>query len=424
MLAAHAQTQRGRLTTLRKVAVVVRSLSLLGTVALLSIASLGASELPASANDAVPSGTESKIELGPRGEIPVDGVTATDIETVAKSHDMSFEDARFILFEGSAAILEFTEKHRDDSEFGGVNVIQDGGLRIQIRTTQADSTLADTFESALRRPVERFVGGRSSADLEKDMSAATAALSERGVDFPFTVTKDFERGTIVVSTPAKFLAQARAASLPPSVEVRSDEAIGDEVAASFAGTEMNPGCTVGFAVQNSSGTHGLITAGHCTDTGTSAYGFTTGNAQSEVCTDVDRQLHTTPATQIWEGFYNGNVWTNIHAVAGGWYPGQNYFRRGRNTIATGTIQDISTGTASSPPGDCPTSYTVRGFVLNLSTGSGVVGGDSGGPLMLAYNGQWYVAGITSTAGPAGSAGRSAWRSIPAGWTACTAQFDC
>lgn len=399
--------------------------------ALCAIAAMAAVAIPtavtATTQDA-PAPGDVVDRLGPRGEIPVTGITDADVETLAEATGMSREDSRFILFEGSGIIADFNSAHRSDPSFGGVNVIQDGDLRIQLRVTDAKSNLGAKFSGQLGRSIDLFVGGRSAAELERDAERAREAMAEgsrRSADYyPYRITTDFEAGSVVVRTPPEARAVVDSYPLPAEIRVVSDATVVVEESASFAGTERNPGCTVGFAMQNSAGTHALMTSGHCSDTGTlTAYGFNLGNAFSEACAITDSQVHTTPATQIWEGFYNNSSqWTNIHAVAGGWYPTQNYFRRGRNTIATGQISDIETSPVGAG-GDCG-ARDVRGFVLTLTTGERIEGGDSGGPMFLAYFGNWYLAGIASTTGPTGSGGRVAWRTIPAGWNACTAQFGC
>ena len=54
---------------------------------------------------------------------------------------MTREESRFILFEGSQAIVDFIEANKDDREFGGIEVRQEGKLEIRIRTTTSDSSL-------------------------------------------------------------------------------------------------------------------------------------------------------------------------------------------------------------------------------------------------------------------------------------------
>lgn len=91
-------------------------------------------------------------------------------------------------------------------------------------------------------------------------------------------------------------------------------------------------------------------------------------------------------------------------------------RKGRITNAAGNIGPYTEFGVGG--GDCG-AYTVRGSPLYNSSGSAVVGGDSGGPIMLAYYNQWFLGGITSAEPGAGNSGYSAWIDVPSGWTACT-----
>lgn len=149
-----------------------------------------------------------------------------------------------------------------------------------------------------------------------------------------------------------------------------------------------------------------------------------GNAFAEVCTNTDRQLHNIPVgVPAGYSFQNyNNASTVIWDVAGGWFAGQNFFRRGRFTKALGTISDIKTEIGSG--GDCGQLFSVRGFNLFNTSGQAAVGGDSGGPLLLAYNGKWYIAGQNSLDALPGDSGHAAWRSLPSGWAACSALNPC
>lgn len=196
-------------------------------------------------------------------------------------------------------------------------------------------------------------------------------------------------------------------------------------AASFAGVEYEPSCTVGYMARDFLNNNKyVVTAAHCPDLPATAYGSSLTDLFSETCQTIDTQALRTSATYVWYGFYNAyNQWSTIHAVAGGWYDGQPFHRRGRNTIAVGTIQNPTTITVGG--GDCG-SYQVYAFPLINTFGppsGSVVGGDSGGPMMLVYFNQYYLAGITTSVGIV-SNGRSAWRSVPPGLAACTAQIAC
>ena len=63
------------------------------------------------------------------------------------------------------------------------------------------------------------------------------------------------------------------------------------------------------------------------------------------------------------------------------------------------------------------------FPLTNDAGASVNPGDSGGPLMLVYDNLYFIGGVTTSEGVV-SNGRSAWRFVPSGLTACTAQHSC
>ena len=159
------------------------------------------------------------------------------------------------------------------------------------------------------------------------------------------------------------------------------------------------------------------------------YGFSLGDAQNQVCGGQDRQLHTTPTNFLWNGFFlPGGSWTQTQAVAGGWYDGQPFARVGKFTSAQGTIRTPGPVAPQVSGGDCG-SYSVYGFILDNYTAYAdqkAIGGDSGGPLLLAYFGSWYLAGTTSGQGVVGGIadGVSAWRDVPWPWTPCTLSAPC
>jgi hypothetical protein len=193
-------------------------------------------------------------------------------------------------------------------------------------------------------------------------------------------------------------------------------------------------CAVGWAAKvTMSGqiSNAVGTAGHCGDTGNTgntAYGYNLGGAFNEVCSNADRQIHLTPAPTPWYGLYMHNAWTNIAAVAGGWFNGQSFYRRGRFTQAIGTITDpVLRSVVSGTIGDCGNYNSYQFRLYNTSWGGlsgGAIGGDSGGPLLLAYAGGYYLAGQTSTQAAGGDSGGSAVLSVPSGTMICTAASPC
>lgn len=217
----------------------VKSLRMVLSVALISMSVGTVSLASASPPSKIVAG------LGPKGEIPLDGISDADIGAIAEDSGMSLEDARFILFEGSKALMEFITANKNDPDFGAVNVVQTGGLRIQLRVTKRSSRLVAELEGKLGRTVEITVGGRSAAQLEQDMASADAAIHamslKSGVRPRFQIYGDFQLGSIVIAIHPADLARVDLSLIPSGVILRSDATVTVASAASFAGTTSTSG---------------------------------------------------------------------------------------------------------------------------------------------------------------------------------------
>jgi hypothetical protein len=300
---------------------------------------------------------------------------------------------------------------------------------VQIRTTKADEQLKTQFETILGRPFHSFVSGESNQVIREKQAQVWAMLEQRKTKLRYEVRNDFELGRVILAmNPADESVNDTIdlirTMVPPGVDVI--KAPIDNRPASYAGVPFSITCTGGYAVR-SGGQGGIVTAAHCANDVGSAYGFPLGFATAEVCAGIDRQVHTTPADYLWNGFFNYNgQWTQIYEVAGGYYQGQNVVRVGKFTSAYGQIGNKEPLTIGGTP-DCSPggNYTVSGFKLYNLGGGAVQGGDSGGPMMLVYNGLYFLAGTTSGQQiPGNHQGIVSWRSIPPGWTACTQQTPC
>jgi hypothetical protein len=373
--------------------------------------------------------------IGPDGQKPIGGVTAEDVRMLAESVSISQEDARFVFHEGGGALIEFKKRHQDSQLFGGVRFRYKPTFEVQLRTTALSKELQDDFKASVGRPYRVLVGGLS----EKQLYAKQMRLSEKllrkkskdGTNLTFRFETDFEKGDVSLLLQPDDLLSADLTDIRSEVNLAADpdSKIGT---ASYAGAPT-ASCTIGYAVSRPIGPGvrqgALVTAGHCPDTGQVTYGFSLGNVQDEVCGGQDRQLHTTPTNFLWNGFFlPGGSWTQIQAVAGGWYDGQPFARERKFTSAQGTIRTPGPVAPQVSGGDCG-NYSVYGFILDnypAYASQKAIGGDSGGPLLLAYNGNWYLAGTTSGQGVVGgiSDGLSAWRDVPWPWTPCTLTTPC
>jgi hypothetical protein len=357
------------------------------------------------------------------------------IEQFAVSQSMSVADSEFILGRGSKVLVDFASNSEADPRFGAVWV-EYKPFSIHVRTTKPAPDLSDRLSTELGRKAIAAVGGMSRSELRQQEARVSelfdSARRKSGKTLRAESQPDSRSGTLRILVNPQDRRLIEQEGVPAGVDVREGEV--DELKpASYAGAGMSD-CTVGYAATRPTGSgpeRAVVTAGHCPNTGQTAYGYSLGAAQFQICSNADRQLHTTSSPRLWYGFYDyNNYWTTIAGVAGGWYNGQPFFRRGRFTQAIGTIGDPKLVALGGNPisQDCGDRYNAYAFPLFNGGGNPVVGGDSGGPLMLAYFGGWYLAGITTAAGSPNNgqptSGWSAVRDIPAGWTPCTALNPC
>ncbi len=398
-----------------------RTIAVIGVVLAIAVAALA----PV---DAETKGPESG--LGPKGEIPKNELNADDYEYFSKASGMTMEDTKFILGDGGAAIVAFVQKHENNGDFGDVRVTYHPDPLVELRTTVDSPSLKRSFERSLGRRVEHSVGGRSRAELQSDLKSVGDLFTDHRVgsdtaDLRYEATIDFESGAVVVTVNSEDASKVRLADFPSQYEIRTRANLEPDSALSFAGIDRQPTCTIAYAAKTATNTGGVATAGHCGDDNQTAYGFALGGALGETCSTSDRQIHVTQATFLWDGFYDlVSTWTNIHAVAGGAYEGQPFFRRGKNTIAAGTVGAWDTDGFNG--GDCG-SYDAFGlelFNFNDGISQSAVGGDSGGPVMFLYGGQYYLGGHLTGGGNNNPDGFAAFRDIPFGWTPCTNASPC
>jgi len=393
---------------------------------------------PCCSSGGLPSAS-SADPVAPEPPVPVEFITDAEIRDFAASMDISFEEARFMMYEGGEALVQFVEQHRGDKTYGDLRVLYDDGLQIQFRATDKASPLYGVLEKAVGRPVERFVGGRSASQMDTDLTAAKASLarwqrSSAGDSLSgqsVFIAPDFEAGRIVVRAPSTLVRRASSERVVPAeVGFIVDDSMRIE-ATSMAGVGLSSGCTVGYVAKRpANGMRALVTAGHCWDAaGSAGWGTQYASAVSDVCGAVDRQLHPITSGPMYEGFFDrAGGYHHFRAVAGGSYPGQPYFRRGIHTQRDGTV--VTQGWFSMFPQfnnpanwDCGglTEVWIYGFRLNPS-GSTAIGGDSGGPVVLAYGGHWYLAG--SLTGVKLGDEWAAMASLPSDWLICTETTPC
>jgi len=310
-------------------------------------------------------------------------------------------------FAASTAILDFQTLYADDSRFGGIWTSYEDGLRVHVRYLDAsferavESLQDDLGRVGVPHPIELTLGGASYAELQEAVAAlqAAAASADGASDLTPVYTLNTQLGTLDVSMASSLRdglinpdLVRRVPPPPPSQGERE------------AGADLSIGCTVGYMWANGT-QRGFVTAGHCSDAATTI--TPSGHASSagvlvEHCasTGADFQVDTftgTPDLGNWA--YTKAAasppWSTFSfGMAGGFYPTQPTWKVGYGPNATRSNggQIIGYGSSTFASGDCP-SGTVNGIqYTNLS-----MGGDSGGPVFVQYNGWELLA--THVSGP-------------------------
>lgn len=351
--------------------------------------------------------------LGPNGG-PVEAfISESDVKLFAEGFGMSFQDTSWLMREGTTALYDFQTSHALDERFGAVWTTYKP-LTVHLRLTKDAPDLVLRLSKTLGRPVNVTVGGGDYSYLLRQHEAVSLMTSDV---MPQKTTLDHVNGTVVFETNERNAGLLTSLRLPPDVPVVLSD-IEPMPTGSYANAPMNAStCSTGYAVRrNSDNWRGVVTAGHC-PANNSSYGHTLWPQEQQTCAVTDRQVHPTTAPYIWNGFFNlSGQRTAIAGVAGGWLNNQPFTRKGVNTSAGGNIGPYVT--RSFGGGDCG-GYNATGFELFNSSGAGAIPGDSGGPLMLAYANQWFLAGTTTGVATGAVSGFTAWISVPSGWTACT-----
>jgi hypothetical protein len=332
------------------------------------------------------------------------------VRDFSQSIGISLEDGRSA-FRDSGPIVDILVEERDSEEIGAIWVTYKGGYEVHVRVPDGggDSWIKQ-LEIALGRRVTRHEGGASLAALNR----AVEYLSRNGlqvlydlntVDGYLDIEKDVSVPTEIIQ--AKYV---RVVDQSDNVALSAPASAG-QAWDNWNGTIYVPGCTVGYTASTGS-VHYVMTAAHCRDgwhqarSQTALHGETSSASNySESCTSGDRQWQRVNSTvdHLIYG-YPHHVYVTLQAVAGGWYAGQPAMMSGRiSGFDWGNIQNTGSpwGNYGLPAGptadDCAsTGISTTGIrVEDIAADPG----DSGGPILLWYNGSFHLAAITSTNTP-------------------------
>jgi hypothetical protein len=315
------------------------------------------------------------------------------------THDtgVTTEDATLV-YQTNKAIADFAIANEDNPSFGAVWV-EYNPFTVRLRlATDVDDTLSTEFSQSLGRDVAVSHGGASAAALH----GAAQILSQTSITF----SVNEQTGQIDITGPDQALIEEqifRAATLVDGGLLsggRVDESAQSQRTVAAAGDAVGflyPGqgsytnvCTAG-AMYEGTGVSGFITAGHCPDGNTYVNGFYSAapTLRAESCN---------PDYQLQDFQYAPSPYNSAHAaptyyvmyLAGGTYATQPVLKIG---ITSGNVSGQVVTYENhyfAAGGDCAasTNYT-------LKTSTTAAPGDSGGPILVLYNGYYYLRGITT-----------------------------
>ncbi len=382
-----------------------------------------------------------QIGLGSSPELPSQ---ADFVSGFAAAKRISVMDAASAV-KDSQLVVDVTSQYEKADFYGGIAMDYSGGYRIRARATTAIG--AETIRRSLDRasgPVEVVVGGASLEELNQEGGKLAALLATSDV----AVLIDALEGSIVVRGPESSLKKVpesvrKTVKLEPGAgPVHASTAGPGTTLQRWTGSAWVNDCTVGIAIRRlSDNWPGVVTAGHCNIaqwnpgwTGRTANIENLRKAENRSCgggpvsvpgqgpAGADFQLH--PMTG------NSTVSGGIYSIAGGFGLGQPVLRNGWVTSDYTSVAfaqppgGVSAIGGAQPGSTCQFTYNVLG--IQLAPGAyGPVGGDSGGPVLLNYGGNYYFYGITS-GGAQGSPGiASGWGAFNMdGWRYCTQTQPC
>jgi hypothetical protein len=334
------------------------------------------------------------------------------------------------------AIGDYVKEHWETPNAPAVWVSYDHGYEVHARLPDntSDATSIDALQEALGRAIVRHEGG---AGLGK-LNGAADFLNKNFPQSRFEV--DVQDGIIAlhdeVTIPDDVLSAKYVRLLPAPTHPDDHQLLihAGHAWDGWNGTVYYAECTVGFTYKNNTtGYGGTATAAHCSDgyhqartaSVVSGYSFNAYN-QSEWCDTRDVQLALSSTSDgVSYAFYN---WTTnshsiIYAIAGGYYIGQPTFMAGISSHGTWD-QVLGFGTFTRPAdvySDCPNSSSIYG----IEVGNDGQPGDSGGPILLIWGSNYYLAGTVSFGGSTHVVGY--WTQnvpLPSAYHICTSVASC
>jgi hypothetical protein len=259
---------------------------------------------------------------------------------------------------------ELTEK--EGETFAGLWIQHQPEYRVIVMFTRdGDTTLQAYQNGSLAGLVEAHTARATLKELEVAQSQAVQAVSNLGIRISSGINIPNNRAELYALDPVQLTAGLRKVDiqLPDNVDVVKFIELSKDVADIFGGKALTT-CTSGFSVKNSSGTKGVTTAGHCSNT----QSFNGVNLPWQNGTTgglFDIQWHSAPGFTVRNLVFDGTYNRFIYSVK---------FRASQSVGEWVCKYGMTTGYA------CGTIATTSQDGVNVRLDNMTVqGGDSGGP---------------------------------------------
>lgn len=226
--------------------------------------------------------------------------TAYDAMMYAEQLGISVEEAmhRFEL-QNMAGALEAELQDKEAATFAGLWLEHTPEFKLVVQFTDATQDISPYLRNReLATIVEVRTANVSLADLEQAQAEALSAIASTGipVESGINVRENWVELYVVERDRLDDAVQRSEVQLSPNVQLITVSSMGQPNVDIYGGLSLST-CTSGFAVRNSSGTKGITTAAHCSNTQT--YNGSNLTFKSEQYTgSYDIQWHTAPGYTV------------------------------------------------------------------------------------------------------------------------------
>lgn len=296
---------------------------------------------------------------------------ALDAQVYATEYGVSFDEAEYRLkLQDAIGELNAELSKEERNTFAGLWLQHTPEFRLVVQFTHDGEKIIQPYIQG--KPFADIVEVRmvntTFAELQISQNAAWIAVQKLGIPMDYDINIPKNRVELYVIDPANFSSSLQKTNiqLPDHIEIIRVDGLSREATNIYAGLALSS-CTSGFSVKNSSGTKGITTAGHCSNS-QSYNGVNLPFQGGYLGGAYDVQWHTAPGFTVrnlaWDGTWNRYIYGEQHR--NNQYMGQYVCKFGKTT--GGGCGNI-------------TSSVFNGTYIRVHSNSVDLGdlGDSGGP---------------------------------------------